>query len=297
MKIILVATGANGKKVVFVSDTLRAYPLDEAVRLAKEGKFESVYAVNGKHGAYLRTLPRVPKEEELEALAVSPRQLFGFANDAGTALSHLALNQYLQLYDRALRKKEGGAFIVINIIAGVSHKEAKEKLQSHRKIIADAAAMFTVDSYLLGAIIIDEIARYLPFENILEELALFRFSKNVSAGIAQVTMETARGLIRDGYYNPNPRDSKLSPKNIGKTAREYLYEYVKQPRHNVFFAAAHMRAIVDHWKKFVDLNKRPEIIATLYSIGRGNPHRSPQASKRGLQIAGEFYQLARSWLL
>ena len=45
MKIILAVAGANGKNVVFVSDTLRAYSLDEAVRLAKDGKFDGVYTM------------------------------------------------------------------------------------------------------------------------------------------------------------------------------------------------------------------------------------------------------------
>jgi large subunit ribosomal protein L1 len=48
MKIILVATGAKGKNVVFVSDTLRAYPLDEAVSLVKRhatAKFDETVEV------------------------------------------------------------------------------------------------------------------------------------------------------------------------------------------------------------------------------------------------------------
>jgi len=36
----------------------------------------------------------------------------------------------------------------------------------------------------------------------------------------------------------------------------------------------------------------PEIIATLYSKG-GRPHAKPTANKRGKQIAGEFYNLAK----
>ena len=36
MKIILVATDARGKNLVFVSDTLRAYSLQDAVALANE---------------------------------------------------------------------------------------------------------------------------------------------------------------------------------------------------------------------------------------------------------------------
>ena len=150
---------------------------------------------------------------------------------------------------------------------------------------------------MLGAIIIDELARFHLLEPITDPLFSYFIGGDASAGIAQVTIETARGLIKDGYYNPNPSDTKLSPSNIGATSRKDLYEYVAQSEFNIFFAAAHMRALIDTWNKFVDLNKRPEIIATLYSIGRGKPpHNNPQPSKRGLRIVGEFYQLAHKWL-
>ena len=297
MKIILAVAGAKGKNVVFVSDTLRAYPLEEAVHLAKDGGFEGVYAVNGKHGAYLRTRPSVPKTEELKTLAVSSHQLFDFANAAGTALSHLALNQYLQLYERTLKRRERLPFIAIGGIARVSKKAAQEKLQSHKGWIFEAAKEFNVDPYLLGAIIIDELARFAPWEPITDPVGGYYIGTDTSAGIAQVTVETARGLIRDGYYNPDPSDPKLSLKQVENVPRRDLYEYVKQPKHSIFFAAAHMRALMDKWKRFVDLSKRPEIIATLYSIGRGKPpHGNPQPNKRGLQISDGFYRFAREWL-
>ena len=297
MKIILVVSDGNGKNVVFVTDTLHAYSLDEAVQLARDGKFEGVYAVSGKHGAYLRTRPRVSKKEELETLAVSPHQLFMFANNIGAAFMNVALEQYLQLHELALTRKEAQPFIAINSIARISKKIAREKLGECKEDILQATKRFKVDPYLLGAILIDEIARFAPIEGPLEKLGVSYVGRDVSAGIAQVTMETARGLIKDGYYNPNPDDPKFSHSNIDKVSRKDLYEYVQQQKHSIFFGAAHMRALIDHWKRFVNLNRRPEIIATLYSIGRGkDPHGNPQPSTRGMQIAGEFYKLAREWL-
>ena len=54
MKIILVATDSRGKNLVFVSDTLGAYSLQDAVQLAKEGKLDNVYPVHRGTGIYLR---------------------------------------------------------------------------------------------------------------------------------------------------------------------------------------------------------------------------------------------------
>lgn len=297
MKIILVATGAKGRNVVFVSDTLRAYSLDEAVQLAKEGELEGIYVVQKKNSVYLRSRRSVSARKQLEPISITARQLFRFANDAGSTFSQVALNQYLQLYERALKLKQDKAFIVIDFFTGISQNQARKELQSHQELIFAGAKRFRVDPYLLGAIIIDELARFFPFEEIFEKLALFYVGKDVSAGIAQVKIETARGLIQDGYYNPNPDDPKLSLDKIKTTSRMDLYEYVRQSKYNVFFAAAHMRALIDHWKKFADLEKRPEIIATLYSIGRGKSARgNPQPSKRGSRIAGEFYAFAKEWL-
>ena len=208
MKIILVVSDGNGKNVVFVTDTLHAYSLDEAVQLARDGKFEGVYAVSGKHGAYLRTRPRVSKKEELETLAVSPRQLFMFANDAGSTITNTVLQQHLQLYERTLKKREAQPFVAIGGIERMYKKKERKNLQSHQKIIFDVAEKF-----------------------------------------------------------------------------------------KIFFAAVHIRALIDRWKRFADLDDKPEIIATLYSIGRGkSPHGNPKPNKRGLQISGEFYRLAQEWL-
>ena len=62
MKIILVATDARGKNLVFVSDTLRAYSLEDTVELTKEGKLDNVYPVYRGTGVYLRTKQNLPKK-------------------------------------------------------------------------------------------------------------------------------------------------------------------------------------------------------------------------------------------
>ena len=89
---------------------------------------------------------------------------------------------------------------------------------------------------------------------------------------------------------------KLSFKKLDGHARAYLYTYLIQPKHNIFFAAAYVRYSIDLWTPKIDLTGRPEILATLYSIGYGKPHSDPDASERGMQIVKEFYPLARTWL-
>lgn len=295
MKIILVATNSKGKNLVFVTDTLQAYSLQEALHLAKEKKLENVYAVKGHTGAYLRTKPGTAKKEHLDRLSISSYLLFSSKNNLRHALSTPAFSNYWLMFQNAL-EDEDGPFIVIDGSARITEEATREELQPHQKLVFEAAEKFNVDPYLLGAVIIDEITRLNPIEVITDCLAGSFVGINTSVGIAQVETDTARGLIQSGYYNPNPNDPELSKSRIGKTPRSHLYAYVVQPKHSIFFAAARMRKIMDEWGKSVDLTKKPEIIATLYSLKHRDPHADPQPNDRGLQIVKEFYPLAKKWL-
>ena len=166
----------------------------------------------------------------------------------------------------------------------VNKNKAREKLQSHKELIFEAAKHYNIDPYLLGAIIIDEIARLAPFEDAIELLVAQHVGRNTSLGIAQIKINTARDLIETRYYDFKEVDS--------------LANHIAQPKHNVFLAAARIRSIIDRWGKVIDISNRPEIIATLYSLedSKKPPHSDPQPNERGNQIVGEFYQLSKSFL-
>lgn len=295
MKIILVATNSRGKNLVFVSDALRAYSLEEAVELARKEELENVYTVKGKNGTYLRTKPNTPRNEQLERISISSYRLFASSDDIRHAMSTPAFSKYWLAYQHSLEYK-GGPYIVIDGRPRITKETAREKLEPHRDLIFKAARRFDVDPYLLGAIIIDEIARFGLLESITDPLAGYFVGVNTSAGIAQVEIETARDLIEKNLYNPNPSDTKLSPANIKKASRARLYRYVRKPKHSIFFAAARMRALIDEWESFVDISKKPEIITTLYSLEYRHPHSHPRPNDRGLQITDESYGLAKGWL-
>lgn len=295
MKIILVATNADGKNLVFVSDTLRAYSLPEAIDLAKQGKLKNIYPVRRDTGVYLRTKRGLPKKDQLDNSAVSSYRIFSAPDDLYHALSTPIFGNYWPLYKHAL-EESGGSFIIINDYALITKERARKKLQPHRDLIFAVAEKFDIDPYLLGAIIIDEIARFAPWEMVTDLLGGHFLGVNTSVGIAQVKIDTALGLIKRGYYNPNPKDNRLSPKNIKNITRQELYPYLKKPEHSISFAAARMRDLIDEWKKFVDLKALPEIITTLYHLQHKDPRAHPESNARGLQIAGEFYRLAKKWL-
>jgi len=294
MKIILVTTDTRRKNLVFVSEELKSFSLEEAIDLAQDGKIEGVCAVNRSAGTYLRTKPSVPKSEEFETLSITGRNLLSYAQDARHAVSTPALSRYVELYLASL--KEGKLFIKPVGRPKVLTAAVKEKFTPHRSYIFAAAKKFDIDPKLLGAIIIDEIARLAPFEEIINALEAHIVGLNVSIGIAQVKIDTAHDLIKKGVYHPNPDDMKLPFKRLTNASRAYLYVYLIQPKHNIFFAAGFIRFVIDFWKVEINLAKRPEIIATLYHQGYGKPHPKPESDERGEQITKEFYRLSKRWL-
>ena len=296
MKFILVITDVYGKNLAFVSKELRTLSLAEAIEAVRHGDVVGAYVVERKTGAYIRTKRSVPKLEQFEKLAIPFRNLLRYVQGASYVKNVPALKTYLDLFSSSLQPNQ--PFITLAgqppwkvLAAGVKEKV----IPQHLNIFA-SAEKFKIDPYLLGAILIDEVAWMNPFEEILDVLGVKIIGGNTSVGIAQVKTDTANNIIAQGFYNPNPADPKLPFKKMNKDAREHLYDYLVDPKHSVFFAGAYIRSLINYWASNIDLATRPDIIGTLYSQGYGKPKPNPETNERGTQIATEFYALAKQWL-
>ena len=294
MKFILVVTDTRGKNLAFVSRELQTLSLREATEAVRRGDVAGAYVVERKTGAYIRTKASVPKLEQFEKLSISNKHLFSYTNDARHAISTPALSRYVELYLESVR--DGQDFIVPIGQPKVLSAAVKEKLVPQRTNIFAAAKTFGIDPYFLGALLIDEIARLKPFEEITDALGPYVLGTDTTVGVAQVRISTANSLIKKGAYNPNPEDAKLPFKKLTHFDCIHLFNYLIQPKHNIFFAAAFIRSLINEWNKKIDLVKRPEIIATLYHRGYVAPHSDPAPNERGNQIAEEFHTLAKRWL-
>ena len=293
MKIVLVITSSGRKSLVFVSNELEVYSLEKAVELTSEGKIDGAHVVQSDKNTYIRTNPKVAKSDEFDTLSVTIGNLLLYAQGVHLTKASPSLYLFIYLYRENLSKNE-------QFIRPVGQPEVllasiKRKLQQHRDIIFDAAEKFDIDPYLLGAILIDEIARMVPFEPIAEALGVLIVGRNISIGIAQVRIDTANNIIKLGLYNPNPKDPKLPFRKLDGAARVHLYNYLIQPKHNIFFAGAVVKDIINSWTPIAGKKLTSAIIAVLYSQG-GKPHPDPVSNNRGEQIAGEFYELAKKIL-
>ena len=296
MKIILVITDSKRKNLVFISEFFKTLSLQDAINEVSLGKLEDIFVVNNKFGKYLRSAPNTLVKDNLDKLSVSPNEIIAYANHTKHFQSTDAISMYAAQYIASiieldkpfLETVDGDRELVVRV---------KDKIISHGNLIIKSAKEFNIDPYLLGAIIIDEIVRMSLFEDISDVFWLDLIGRNVSVGIAQVTVETANNVIKGGVYNPNPEDKKLPFfGNLSKKDRQYLFQYVIQPKYNIHFSAAYIRDIIDFWSSKLDISNRPEILATLYAQGYGDPKIDPEANKRGSQIANEFYSLAQKWL-
>jgi hypothetical protein len=292
VKIILVLTDSRRKNLVFVTDELRVFSLEEIIKLTSNGKIDDTHVVERLAGTYIRTNPSVPRSGEFEQLSLTGSNLSLYLQ-GNHSLNLPSITVYLKLYLGSLR--ESISFIEPVGEAKVITSVVKKKLLPHRSIIFAAAEKFDIDPYLFGAILIDEIARILPFEQIYEKFKANIVGRNASVGIAQVKIDTANNLIKQGLYNPNPSDKQLPFVRLDNAGRRHLYDYLIKDKHNIFFAAAHTRSVIEDWENFIDLAHKPAILATLYSFNK-KPHNKPEPSDRGLQIANEFYKLSKKWL-
>jgi len=172
MRIALVVTDTKRKSLVFVSDELTAYSLEEAIELTHEGKINGAHIVQSNKGVYIRTNPHVAKKDEFDSLSVTMGNILLYAQGIHITKISPLLNDFIAMYRTQLEKNK-------QLIKPVDQPEVllisvKAKLQQHRSIIFDAAETFDTDPYLIGAILIDEIARLIPFESIVDKFGKIR---------------------------------------------------------------------------------------------------------------------------
>lgn len=82
MHVVLVITDSGGKNLVFVTDTLKAYGLDDAVMRAEKDEWQSIHVVKSGPGSYLRSNPNQAAEDNLDALSISAYKLFAVPDDS-----------------------------------------------------------------------------------------------------------------------------------------------------------------------------------------------------------------------
>ncbi|NQY74672.1 MAG: hypothetical protein HRT90_07910 [Candidatus Margulisbacteria bacterium] len=175
----------------------------------------------------------------------------------------------------------------MNISFVIEDKKGKNIL-----FVTDSGEALTLsEAITLAAVLVDEYLR-MGLGDWLDWAA--KIGIETSIGIGQIKAETARNLIKEGLYNPDPENEQLKPKNIHKISKAHLYSYLKEPVHSANLSAAKIRYDINRWAPFVDVSNLPNILGTLYSQGDIPVHGNPMPDEnRGSQIGTEFYFLAK----
>src|SRR3989344_9042999 len=186
MKIILAITDEQNRESVFITDRYEVLSLEEAISLAKQKKIDDIHVVQRNSKFYLRTNRNVPKERELDQLSIKGNIFYEYWQGY-RSLENPVLIEYINRYLKSIENDQSyvklvGWFKSLKI-------PVQNGLKKNKEYIFEAALRFNIDPYLLGAILVDEIARRNPVEEIADKV--FNYVKNTSIGIAQVTAKNA----------------------------------------------------------------------------------------------------------
>lgn len=290
MQVILVITDKKGKNLLFILDTLETLTLNDMIDCVKKQELQGFHLVKTKKCTFIRTNPNATPKDNLDFISIPLSSLTRTSKEESSAIKQYREKRKQHLDEKEKQKEK---IIYIDGTPKRTETEVIAFLSRYKSEILSASKSLKVDNYLLGAILIDEELRRDWLDNWDSWLA--KLGIDSSIGIAQVKISTARNLIKRGFYNPNPKDKNLLPQKINSVPNKYIQQYLDNPNHSIHFAGAKINQIIQDWSQYIDLKNKPEIIGSLYSLGR-KPHANPEANDRGRQIAGEFYQIAKKAL-
>ena len=103
MNILLVVTNTRGKSLGFLTDSLKALKLKEAVDLANKGDLKDVFPVEGKFGAYLHSFANASNTDNVDTKSITAADIIAYANRTRHFQSTDAISVYVaEHYKRPL---------------------------------------------------------------------------------------------------------------------------------------------------------------------------------------------------
>lgn len=154
-------------------------------------------------------------------------------------------------------------------------QRATSIVQKNSAFIRNAAQRYPdVTPEIVSAMIFGEQGKNYDWKDkIVDTPAALLAGMNTSVGIGQVRIDTARGLIKEGYV-------KNLPPGI-ENDQWKLTAFLNNPGINTQFVAAMAQSIIDRWKGvYPEIKNDIPMIATNYS-GWYTPRKNPQNNPFG----------------
>lgn len=282
LRILNRATGEG----IFIDASLKAHNNDEVISLIKKQRINNLSLVKRSKKTFIKSKPNTKKADNISQKTISFIELVFFYKN----YSKITSNQELIRYDALRKKQQKNNYIIIrdnkgDFVSTKTNEAIKNHINKFKDAILKAANEQKIDPFLLGAILIDEYCR-MGWDDWADWLGALGM-RDTSVGIAQIKLSTAREIIRKGYYNPAP--GKIN----NKSHPAQIWSYLNSPERSVYFCAAAIRLSIEYWKKKkIDISRRNNILAYLYSAGYTKDVKAA-TTKRCRQISTEFYQMAR----
>ena len=275
-KIILVVKNRPGKTTAFITDSFEILSLEELFKYVRKGLLQGLHLVETSDGTHVRSDRNLSTFDNLSSLLVPAGSLSKRLTNA--SFKDKAVYNFIKARGRFLELEfSKDELIYIDRTAYISKDEVSQRFMPITSEIKRAAKQQNIESSLLAAILVDELAESGPDDlfDLLGSLGV-----NTTVGLAQVKLTTARLLIKNGYYQAS-----------STITDQKLYGLLTDDHEAVKFAAAYIRFTIDHRTRR-KLGLTPEHIATAYS--RGFNH--SEVSARGTTIIKVFVPVAKELL-
>lgn len=248
--------------------------------------------------------------ESAKAAVFTPITYRGYMYDQYSGLYYLQSRYYNPLYGRFLNADsimKTGTPLGANVFAYCGnnpvnyvdykglfreekYKNALVLIGQYARRIIEVASRFGVDPVVVAGVIVAEQTLNVNFIDSLTDKPLYFM--DTSIGIGQVKISTAKEVESHLSINPIIETAFVfmdmtvwSVPGIGLVAGSYEYALacrLENDEQNITYVAAYIAYIQEVWRDSgIDISEKPEILATLYNIGIGEPKANPQPNDFG----------------
>lgn len=164
--------------------------------------------------------------------------------------------------------------IIATLTSYEDSSEAIQLLSKYCPVISKAAQLYEIKPRTLALIIYTERRlNYNQFDDLFD-VPLARNGFNKSIGLSQIRLNTAFWIEKNlndftsSYYLGAKIAKHFSPSHD----RNKLIAKLVDPSTNIHYAAVYLAMLQKRWKDAgFDISNKPEILATLYSVGTYKP--------------------------
>lgn len=163
-----------------------------------------------------------------------------------------------------------------------SPEEIDKIIKDNKSNIESAAKEFGVDKYVIAAIIYYEQQHLSPGEDLFDVMFARLHRRKESVGLGQIQIKRAQEVEWEV--------GKITEKEKSEHFLDWKYQSrvdrLKEPYWNIRYMAAYLKKLQDIRKvKFSEITSRPDILATVYNLGKTDAHSNPKPNEYWKEVA------------